>query len=125
MYGVSMSSTKLAVRVDPLSPVPLHEQVAATLRRAIADGEAGPSERLPPARDLAAVLGVNANTVLRALRDLRDEGIVEFRRGCGVTVAGPGPQRSVIVAKARELVALARRYGVQPEELAEIIAQVS
>jgi hypothetical protein len=31
----------------------------------------------------------------------------------------------VIVAKARELVALARRYGVQPEELAEIIAQVS
>jgi len=120
-----MSSTKLAVRVDPLSPVPLHEQVAATLRRAIADGEAGPSERLPPARDLAAVLGVNANTVLRALRDLRDEGIVEFRRVRGVTVAGPGPQRSVIVAKARELVALARRYGVQPEELAEIIAQVS
>ena len=80
MYDVSMSSTKLAVKVDPRSPVPLHEQVAATLRRAIADGEAGPGERLPPARDLAAVLGVNANTVLRALRNLRDEGIVEFRR---------------------------------------------
>jgi len=120
-----MSSTKLTVRIDPLSPVPLHEQVAAALRRAIADGEAGPGERLPPARDLAAVLGVNANTVLRALRDLRDEGIVEFRRGRGVTVAGQGPQRSVIVAKARELVALARRHGVQPEELTEIIAQVS
>ena len=125
MYDASMSSTKLAVKVDPLSPVPLHEQVAAALRRAIADGEAGSGERLAPARDLAAVLGVNANTVLRALRDLRDEGIVEFRRGRGVTVAGPGPQRSVIVAKARELVALARRYGVQPEELTEIIAQVS
>jgi len=120
-----MSSTKLAVRIDPLSPVPLHEQVAAALRRAIADGEAGPGERLPPARDLAAVLGVNANTVLRALRDLRDEGIVEFRRGRGVTVAGLGPQRGAIVAKARELVALARRHGVQPEELTEIIAQVS
>jgi len=125
MYGASMSSTTLAVRIDPLSPVPLHEQVAAALRRAIADGEAGSGERLPPARDLAAVLGVNANTVLRALRDLRDEGIVEFRRGRGVTVAGQGPQRSVIVAKARELVALARRHGVQPEELTEIIAQVS
>ena len=125
MYDASMSSTKLAVKVDPLSPVPLHEQVAAALRRAIADGEAGPGERLPPARDLAAVLGVNANTVLRALRDLRDEGIVEFRRGRGVTVAGLGPQRSVIVAKARELVALARRHGVRLEELTEIIAQVS
>jgi GntR family transcriptional regulator len=125
MYGASMSSTSLAVKIDSRSPVPLHQQVAATLRRAIADGEAGPGERLPPARDLAAVLGVNANTVLRALRDLRDEGIVEFRRGRGVTVTGPGPQRSVIVAKARELVTLARRYGVQPEELTEIIAQVS
>jgi GntR family transcriptional regulator len=120
-----VSSTNPTVEIDHGSLVPLHEQVASAIRRAIADGEAGPGERLPPARDLAAVLGVNANTVLRALRDLRDEGIVEFRRGRGVTVAGPGPQRSVIVAKARELVELARRHGVQPDELTEIIAQVS
>ena len=113
------------MEIDPLSPVPLHEQVAAAIRRAIAQGEAKPGERLPPARDLAAVLEVNANTVLRALRVLRDEGLVEFRRGRGITVTGIGPQRSAVVAKARELVALARRYGYQPEELAEIIEQVS
>ncbi len=46
----------------------LYEQVASEIRRAIADGEAKPGERLPPAKDLAAVLGVNANTVFRALR---------------------------------------------------------
>ena len=113
------------MRLDPQNPVPLHEQVAAAIRRAIAEGEARSGERLPPARDLAAVLGVNANTVLRALRQLRDEGVVEFRRGRGVTVAGLGPQRSAVVAKARELVALARHYGYRPEELAEIIEQVS
>lgn len=50
---------------------------------------------------------------------------MEFRRGRGVTVTGIGPQRSAVVAKARELVALARRYGYQPQELAEIIEQVS
>jgi GntR family transcriptional regulator len=105
--------------------VPLHEQVAAAIRRAIADGEAGPGERLPPARDLAAVLGVNANTVFRALRTLREEGLVEFRRGRGVSVTGIAPRLSPVVAKARELVAVARRYGFRPDELAEIIEQVS
>ena len=76
-------------------------------------------------RVLATVLGVNANTVFRALRTLREEGLVEFRRGRGVSVTGTGPQRSVVVAKAHELVALARRYGYRPEELTAIIEQVS
>ncbi len=120
-----MSSTKSLLEIDHSSPQPLHEQVASAIRRAIAEGEAEAGERLPPARDLAAVLGVNANTVLRALRTLRDEGLVEFRRGRGVSVTGIAPRRSAVVDKARELVALARRSGYQPQELAEIIAQVS
>ena len=120
-----MPSTNATLGIDHSSPVPLHEQVAAAIRRAIAEGEAGPGERLPPARDLAAVLGVNANTVFRALRTLREEGLVEFRRGRGVSVTGTAPQRSPVVVKARELVEVARRYGFRPEELAEIIEQVS
>jgi DNA-binding transcriptional regulator YhcF (GntR family) len=56
----------------------LYLQVAAQIRRAIADGEAKPGERLPPARDLATVLGVNTNTVLRSLRLLQDEGLLEL-----------------------------------------------
>jgi GntR family transcriptional regulator len=107
--------------IDRSDPTLLHEQVAAEVRRAIADGEAGPGERLPPARDLAQVLGVNANTVLRALRQLRDEGLVEFRRGHGITVTGRAPARSVVVTRARELLQLARRQGYQPEELIQII----
>ena len=124
-YDAIVRSTTPTVVIDTSSPVPLHEQVAAAIRRAIADGEAASGERLPPARDLAAVLAVNANTVFRALRTLRDEGLVEFRRGRGVTVTGIAPQRSAVLAKARELVALARKHGYRPDELAEIIKQVS
>jgi GntR family transcriptional regulator len=124
-YDANVSSTRPTAQIDYSSQVPLHEQVAASIRRAIAEGEAVSGERLPPARDLAAILGVNANTVFRALRTLRDEGLVEFRRGRGVTVSGIGPQRSVLVAKARELVVLARQYGYRPDELTEIIEQVS
>jgi GntR family transcriptional regulator len=103
--------------IDPSNPLPLHEQVAAALRRAIADGEAAPGERLPPARYLAAVLGVNHNTVLRALHTLRDEGILEFRRGRGITVVGTALERGALIAKARDLVTLARHQGYRYEEL--------
>ncbi|MGZ4257546.1 MAG: GntR family transcriptional regulator [Gaiellaceae bacterium] len=107
-------------KLDRNDRLGLHEQAAAELRRAIAEGEALPGERLPPARDLAAVLGVNRNTVLRALRLLRDEGLLEFRRGRGITVAGTS-ERGAVVARARELVAFARRQGYRREELIQII----
>jgi GntR family transcriptional regulator len=113
----------LLVKVDRAEPTVLHLQAAAEIRRAIADGEAKPGERLPPARDLAAVLGVNTNTVLRALRELRDEGLLEFRRGRGIHVAGT-PERGAVVARARELVHFARQQGYRVDELVEIIESV-
>jgi GntR family transcriptional regulator len=109
------------MRVDPLDPMPLHEQVAAEIRRAVADGECGPGERMPPAKDLAAVLGVNSNTVLRALRILRDEGLLEFRRGRGVTVTEKATERGAVVIQSRELLRFAARHGYRREELVRII----
>ena len=108
------------MRVDRSESVAVFEQVASEIRRAILDGEAKPGERLPPAKDLAAELGVNTNTVLRALRLLRDEGLLEFRRGRGVSVSGT-PERTVVVEKARELVETARRHGYRREEVLRII----
>jgi GntR family transcriptional regulator len=110
----------LDVNINRSDPVPLHDQVAAQIRRAIAEGEAGPGERLPLARDLAAVLGVNKNTVLRALHVLREEGLLEFRRGRGITVAGT-PQRGAVLARARDLLDFARHHGFAREELIQII----
>src|SRR5215469_9039066 len=107
-------------RLDPADPTALHEQVAAEIRRAIAEGQATPGERLPPARDLAAVLGVNRNTVLRALRLLREEGVVEFRRGRGITVTG-APQTAALVSAARDLLAQARRNGYDRDDLIRLI----
>jgi len=106
--------------LDRKSRADLHEQVAAEIRRAIAEGEAKPGERLPPARDFAAVLDVNRNTVLRALRDLRDEGLLEFRRGRGVTVTGTPPE-AAIHERVLELVELAQRHGYRREELVRLI----
>jgi GntR family transcriptional regulator len=113
----------IRVKVDKAEPTDLYEQVAAEIRRAIADGEAKPGERLPPAKDLAAILDVNTNTVLRSLRMLRDDGLLEFRRGRGISVAGT-PERGAVVQRAKELVLFARRNGYRVDELVEIIQDV-
>lgn len=115
-----MTSTMIEVKIDRSDPTLLHDQVAAQIRRSIAEGDARPGERLPPARDLAAVMNVNTNTVLRALRLLRDEGLLEFRRGRGITVSG-SPESGAVVARARELIDFARGHGYRREELARLI----
>jgi len=119
-----MTSTMFEVKVDRSDGLALHEQVAAEIRRAIADGEAGPGERLPLARDMAAVLGVNKNTVLRALRILREEGLLDFQRGRGITVAGT-PERSAVVKRVRDLLEYCRSQGFRPDEVIQIIEGLS
>jgi len=118
-----MTSTMISVKIDRSEPVALHDQVAAEIRRAIADGEAGPGERLPLVKDIAAVLGVNKNTVLRAMHILRDEGLVDFTRGRGITVAGT-PQRGAVLQRAMELLRFARQNGYRREELIRLIEEI-
>ncbi|NNN15718.1 MAG: GntR family transcriptional regulator [Acidimicrobiaceae bacterium] len=102
----------------------LHEQVAAEIRRAIANGEARPGQKIPQVKDLAAELSVNSNTVLRALRILRDEGLVEMGRGRSIRVAGTQEQ-SAVVTRVRELVEFARRQGYEPDDLISILAAIA
>lgn len=118
-----MNSTMLDVNIDRSGSAALHDQVAAQIRRAIADGEAVPGERLPLAADLAAVLGVNKNTVLRALRILRDEGLLEFRRGRGITVVG-APQRGAVLAQVKDLLEFAGQHGYGRREIIQMITDL-
>lgn len=109
---------------DPRQTMPVYLRVAADLRRSIAEGEAKPGQRLPPARDLAAVAGVNQNTMFRALRHLREEGLLEFRRGRGIVVTGT-PERGAVVLRAKELLDFARRQGFESDEVVGIIHSLS
>src|ERR1043166_3245571 len=115
-----MNSTMFPVKINRAERVDLHDQVAAEIRRAISEGEAKPGERLPPAKDLAHVLGCNTNTVLRALRQLRDEGLLEFRRGRGITITGT-PDQTALIEHAKQLLHYARRHGYRRDELIQII----
>ncbi|MGW1531243.1 GntR family transcriptional regulator [Streptomyces aureus] len=113
----------MLIRVLPGSPVPLGEQIAACVRGAIADGSAAPGERLPPARQVAASLNVNVHTVLRGYQRLRDEGLIELRRGRGAVVTtAPGiAHRARLTDAVHGLVAQARELGLSDEELLALV----
>jgi GntR family transcriptional regulator len=63
---------------------------------------------------------LRTDAAARASGRRRDEGLLEFRRGRGVTVAGT-PERGAVRARAKELVAFARSQGYRRDELVELI----
>ena len=113
----------MLIRLDPSSGLPIYDQLSAGLRRAIRDGDVAAGDRLPAARDLAGSLGVNMHTVLRAYRQLRDEGLIDLRRGRGAVVcegsAGPAGLRTM----ASELAKEARHQGVTLDEVVQLIRE--
>lgn len=109
-------------RVEHASAISLAEQIAVQVRIGIVNCELVPGERLPPARDLAAALGVNMHTVLRAYSALREDGIIEMRQGRGAWVR-PNAQPAFVrlTELAEQLVTEARKLGLSRPEVLQLI----
>lgn len=111
----------MLLRLDPSSGLPLYVQIAAAVRRAVAEGDVAVGDRLPAARDLARSLDVNMHTVLRAYSDLREEGVIELRRGRGAIVREGSKPIAGINHLVSELAAEAGRQGVTAQEIIEMV----
>ena len=112
--------------VNPDSSVGLADQIANQIRGAVVSGRLKPADKLPPARELAAALDVNMHTVLRAYAALRDEELIELRRGRGAQVrATLDRDRAELDQQIRTLVHAAGRIGITRAELARHIEAVS
>ena len=113
--------------LDPRSPTPLYEQIAARLRLAVASGELRPGETLPSVRQLAARLRVNPATVVQAYRDLEGEGFVEMKQGAGTFVREVASDRRAVerskqaVRLVRQMLQEAGQLGVTTHELTDAI----
>jgi GntR family transcriptional regulator len=108
--------------VDPASSAPLHEQVAASVRREMAAGRLVRGERLPSAKEVAGLLDINLHTVLRAYQTLRDEGLIDLRRGRGAVVTATDPKgQARLQTLVADLVTEARRVGAARADLIQLI----
>lgn len=83
----------MMIRVDPSVPDPPYEQIRSQLASQVEDDELQPGDRLPTVRRLAADLGVAANTVARAYRELEQRGVIETRGRGGTFVTGNETER--------------------------------
>ena len=111
--------------IDHASHERLQDQVTFCVRRGVASGELPVGEQLPPAAELAIALSVDRNTVLAAYRQLRDDGVLEFRRGRGARVVTAGPALSSVTEAAQKLIATAREHGLGRVDLIRIIKELT
>jgi len=114
--------------IDPRSPTPLYEQIAARVRVAIAAGDIQTGDALPSVRALARELRINPATVVQAYRDLAIDGFVEIRHGQGTFVQDVprfvrDEERAAQAEKlVRKLLQDAARLGISADELAQVFA---
>jgi GntR family transcriptional regulator len=114
------------IRLDVADERPLYQQIVDEVRRGLVMGTLSPEDPLPSVRALAAELRVNPNTVQQAYRELERAGIIYTRRGQGTFVAAPGGgERELLHDVAERALKDARRYGIEPDELAEAILRAA
>ncbi|WP_394550799.1 GntR family transcriptional regulator [Agromyces sp. MMS24-JH15] len=113
----------MIIRIDPASATPIFEQLVRAVRSEVLAGRVGAGERLPAARDLADSLDVNQHTVLHAYQTLRDEGIIELRRGRGAVVTAQAGALAAVREHAAGLVEVAREHGVGADTVLALIRE--
>jgi DNA-binding FadR family transcriptional regulator len=106
----------VGIRIDREGEVPVGVQLAWALRGAIESGVLRPGDRLPPLRELAEEVGVNANTLRAAYAKLEADGLIETRHGSGTFVTGrAGRDLTPLVGAATRA---AHDAGIDPRDLA-------
>lgn len=114
---------ELGLVIDPHAGTPPYEQVRDGIRDRVDSGVLAPGFRLPPVRALADSLGLAANTVARAYKELEALGLVETRGRAGTFVAGVGVERAARSA-ASSYVTTARSLGLTDVEIVESVRRV-
>lgn len=115
----------MLIRVDMAGGESLYSQVAASVRADIVAGKLAAGDRLPSAREVAETLQINLHTVLHAYQQLRDEGLIELRRGRGAVVSSAVGPLSELTHDLRALVARAAALGVPPATLAALVKEIA
>ena len=113
----SVSAAELPLRLVEMESMPLYLQIVHQVKQLIMTGELADRVQLPVVRSLAEHLGINPGTVVRAYRQLADEGLIETRRGRGSVVRSLSGRTQDTVSRERLLDAAIRRLTARSRAL--------
>lgn len=120
----------MRINISTSEGAPIYRQIVRQVMRLVVVGRLVPGEQLPPVRRLAEQLVINPNTVARAYRELETAGVLVTRPGSGVFATEPAApsladrrKQRALKGRVDELLAEARRAGVDVEALVELIRQ--
>ncbi len=120
-------TTKSAWQLD-MNAGPIFVQIASGVRRMLARGDLAPGQRLPSARDLAAELGVNPNTIVHAFAELERMAVIETKRGLGPFVRKDAPvaalRHDLLRAAATAFSAEVTALGISKGEALGVLKEV-
>jgi DNA-binding transcriptional regulator YhcF (GntR family) len=110
------------IHIDPHSAVPPYEQLRRRIAELAAAGTLTAGAKLPPVRHLATEIGLAANTVARAYRELEHAGLVETKGRAGTLITARAARTPAEAQKAAQRYADATKaLGVPPETALELV----
>ncbi|MDD3925763.1 MAG: GntR family transcriptional regulator [bacterium] len=116
------------IKLENDNGVPIYMQIIAQVKRQAAAGLLRPGDQLPPVRELALQLRINPNTVARAYRDLRQEGMIDSRWGDGNFISAEAvainetEKRRIVAGAVEDAIKLAAEMGLDGKETAALFA---
>lgn len=121
------SSLQFSVNIS--SPIAVYVQIENQVMFAVASKRLAAGDRVPSARDMSNMLNVNTNTVIKAYRDLELMGIVQTRRGIGVTITSKAYKvahakaMEMVQSHVREAVAECVAVGLKPTQIRAAVSK--
>jgi DNA-binding transcriptional regulator YhcF (GntR family) len=113
----------LDFKINPKSALPVYEQIKQEIKLLIVSGHLEEGDRLPPIRELAKMLQVNTNTIVKVYYQMDVEGYLDSQPGSGYfvkfdTTNNQGAKQDLFVRITDEYISKALQLGYSLEKMA-------
>ncbi len=114
--------------LDYHSRTPIYEQIKEQIVLDINRGILKKDDQLPSLRQLSAQLGININTVKRALSELEAQGVIYSIAGKGIFISGNAKSQNIYLEQSLTAVKTAlnnaKNMGASEEEITAMVKEV-